>query len=201
MSARRSLRLTWLLLGLALTACAGGSGSSGFDASPTENAAIQQALDQQRCVERQGLTICPADQTPTATSQPRIDTGGIEPSGSVGCVPSPTNSTCTFTLPFAPQGFESNAAFRVAVRLDTTNPWTIGGELPPKGTPTSPNFDAPVSVAAPPGAPGNGTVVQLAIVVFLDPATAVSGEFESLAASHADFAFVTPEVSLRPESP
>jgi hypothetical protein len=201
MRARRYLRLAWLLLGLALAACAGGSGSSGFDAFPTENAAIQQALDQQRCVERQGLTICPADQMQTTPAQPRVDTGGIDQNGFVGCVQSPSDGTCSFTLPFAPQGFQPNTAFRVAVRLDTTSPWTIGGDLPPKGTPTAPNFDAPVSIVAQPEAPGNDSVVQLAILAFLNPTSAVSGEFAELAASHADFAFVTPEVTLRPASP
>ena len=53
--------------------CAGGSGSSGFDV--VENAAIDQAIDEQRCVDNDGLVICPADTengvdmtfTPTAT--------------------------------------------------------------------------------------------------------------------------------------
>ncbi len=193
MCARRYLRFPWLLVGLALAACAGGSGSSGFD----ENAAIQQALDTQSCVRRLGLDICPTDQPPAATPQPRVDTGGIDHSGSIACLPSPGSATCAFTLPFAPQGFPTNAVFRVAVRTDTSGLWTIGGELPPEGTPAAPTFDAPVSLAAPPGAAGNGVAVQLAVLVFLDPAAAVSGDFDQLAATHADDAFVTSELTVR----
>lgn len=61
MQLRRSFSVLFVL-GFMLSACAGGSGSSGFDNFPnSENAAIQAALDEQRCVEFQGLSICPAD--------------------------------------------------------------------------------------------------------------------------------------------
>ena len=68
---------TWRSLGclcclLALTACEGGSGSSGFDVR-SENAAIQQALDTQQCVQHESLAICPAasaGKTPSPTPPP-----------------------------------------------------------------------------------------------------------------------------------
>ncbi len=76
MQVRRYLWLTVMLLGCVAAACAGGSGSSGFDTFPSsENAAIMQALDEQRCVAHNGLTICPAEETmnsptPTRTATP-----------------------------------------------------------------------------------------------------------------------------------
>lgn len=78
MQVRRGLPLTVWLVAVWLHGCAGGSGSSGFDVSG-ENAAIRQALTEQRCVVRDGLTICPAGSTagpgsptptPTATPPP-----------------------------------------------------------------------------------------------------------------------------------
>jgi hypothetical protein len=67
----RNLSLTCLLLIFGLTACEGGSGSSGFDVR-SENDAIQAALTGQRCVQHESLTICPAEAgtTPSPTSPP-----------------------------------------------------------------------------------------------------------------------------------
>ena len=224
MHARHPLGLTWLLSVLVLAACAGGSGSSGFDNSPSaENAAISQALDQQRCVQRPALIICPADQEtpsplptptapgaatgtpvasptptvhePTVTPQPRVDTGGIDQSGGVDCAPSPVDNTCRFTLPFAPQGFPLTAMVRIAVRTDETGRWTISSAGPPNGPLAMPSFDAPVAVGQ---AVGTGVPVQIAILVFLDFPAAIPAEVTELAESGADYAFVTPEISVRP---
>jgi len=63
MQARRFLWAT--VLAMVLAACAGGSGSSGFDVT-SENAAITQALDEQHCVSHQALMICPAAETSPA---------------------------------------------------------------------------------------------------------------------------------------
>lgn len=76
---------TRLIVGslLILLGCAGGSGSSGFDLA--ENGAIMEAIDNDHCVENDGLTICPADgATPTAT-----------PSETITAAPEPTSSTPT----------------------------------------------------------------------------------------------------------
>jgi hypothetical protein len=193
--------LIWMLPGLLLAACAGGSGSSGFDiVSGSENAAIQRALAEHRCITRQGLTICPANETPlpTSTPQPGVDTGTLDPNGTT-CVEAPSN-TCSFALPFAPQGLPVSAIFRAAVREDAGGRWRIGEALPSSGTPSAPTFDAPVTVAAPPTGQGTATV-QIAILAFLAPAASVPDTVDQLADSGADFAFVTPEVVLRPEAP
>lgn len=67
---RRPATLAWLALFClaVLFGCAGGSGSSGFDV--VENAAIDQALDEQRCVDSGGLVICPADTAPGVATPP-----------------------------------------------------------------------------------------------------------------------------------
>jgi hypothetical protein len=78
-------RYFWLFGMLLFVAACSGSGSSGFDNLPgTENAAIEQALTEQRCVESRGLTICPAEQsqpfapTPTPTETPTVRATAIE---------------------------------------------------------------------------------------------------------------------------
>ena len=69
MQVRRYVWVLWLFMGSLLAACAGGSGSSGFDDFPNaENAAINQALSQQSCVDFHGLSICPADTAPLTVS-------------------------------------------------------------------------------------------------------------------------------------
>ncbi len=251
MQRRRYLWLMWFLLGGVLAACAGGSGSSGFDAFPSsENAAIEQALNQQRCVEYQGLTICPADGTPTseptasptpaptqtptagthtppasgtplATATPRtiltatptgtatpvsnqprapqVDTA-IERGGSILCAPIDASDGCAFVVPFAADGFPPGAVFRVAVRtVAPPSAWTIGPDLDSNGSPSTPLFDAPVAVQVPTRQPSADLQVQIAVLAFLEAPTDLPSEVETLAASGADFAFVTTQVALQPE--
>ncbi|MFQ5665151.1 MAG: hypothetical protein ACE5I7_01840, partial [Candidatus Binatia bacterium] len=112
-------RYIWLMvLGCALAVCAwactGGSGSSGFDAFPSsENAAIEQALNEQRCVERQGLTICPADErsvvrpasptpTPGATPSRVVDTPAPQPTPTAEAIAT-SSPTATSTQTPKPQ--------------------------------------------------------------------------------------------------
>lgn len=91
------LWISWLLGCTLVTGCAGGSGSSGFDISPsTENAAIELAIDERRCVDFEGLLLCPAetagrpDSTATPTGTPSMTPTPTPPSGTV---PSPTPDT------------------------------------------------------------------------------------------------------------
>ena len=259
MHARRSLRLILILLGLTLAACSGGSGSSGFDAFPSENAAIQQALDSQQCVEREGLMICAADAgftppaesptpTPTGTTIPPTATRtfapvptttptGIAstpptiaatptaaattpkppPTGTATQTPAPrvgthvagaTSITCTqvvpdgacsFTLPFAAEGFAPTAVFYVAVRQDGHRNWMIGTALVPSGPADAPDFDAPVSIPTTLDTGPPNLSIQLAILVYVEPPPSVPNEVVELVDSGADFAFVTSEILLQPQ--
>lgn len=98
MHARRHLWLMVIgLAGLAL-ACTGGSGSSGF-----ENAAIMDALNEQRCVEVDGLMVCPADSVPTHTPAPPTPTATHTPSSPVD-----TPVTPSLTPPVKPSPSETS---------------------------------------------------------------------------------------------
>lgn len=239
-------------LAFVLAACTG-SGSSGFDIN-AEGAAITQALQEQRCVDFEGLTICPADVTPTpvnptttptptatpspfttptlgpgptasptivpstrvptpaasATATPvvivptpgmSIDTG-LEKDAPIACVALAADTGCGLTLTFTAQGFPPEAVFRVAVRtLDPVSPWTIGGEARPGAdTHGAPDFEGPVAVQVPAATPGRSTRVQIAVLVFLTADGSVPPQVERLADSGADFAYVTEELLLLPES-
>jgi hypothetical protein len=132
----RYLSLTCVLLVFGLTACEGGSGSSGFDVR-SENAAIQAALTEQRCVQHESLTICPAAET--------------------GATPSPTPrptaaSTPTTTAAASPGSTLTPAGFRTA----TASPVPSAATTPtPSRTPAAaatPTSTAARTATAPPSA-------------------------------------------------
>jgi len=202
MHAQRYLGLTVAMLGWFAAACAGGSGSSGFDISPSaERAAIAEALGQSRCVESATLTVCPADEIPgdipsDLPGGTRIDTG-VAGSETLPCLASDATTGCDLTVPFAPQGFPASAEFRIAVRgANDGGQWTISAEPQRDGTTSNPSFDAAVTVGPAPGEPSPPADVQLAVLVFLEPPTTVPATVGLLADSGADFAFVTPQVTL-----
>jgi hypothetical protein len=136
--------------------------------------------------------------TPAAPPAPRIDTG-VSKATAVPCVQAAPDAACTFTLPFAPEGFAAGAVYRVAVRVDASGPWTIGPELSSGASPAA-SFDAPVSVATSTFVPAGGTSVQLAVLVFLKPGGAVPTVVDALADTGADYAFVTTELMLQPQA-
>jgi hypothetical protein len=100
----RSLLLWCVLLIFGLTACEGGSGSSGFDIR-SENAAIEAALTEQRCVQHESLAICPAAEmgvTPSPTPPP---TAVSTPTTTFAAPPSSTP-----TIAITPGGFPTATA-------------------------------------------------------------------------------------------
>jgi hypothetical protein len=171
------------LFGLAglLAACAGGSGSSGFDVSPSaEDGAIDQALAEQRCVQGDGVSICPADAsvpaqaTPPAGPSPSpspavpvVDVG-LERDVPLSCTTA-VGGGCTMSVPFAPQGFPETATYRVAVRaLEPKGAWVIGGVPVEHGLPGAPNFDGATGLdRVPADGPAQQVPVQVAILVYL----------------------------------
>jgi hypothetical protein len=233
-----------------VAACAGGSGSSGFDL--TEGAAIKLALDEQRCVDLDGFLVCPADtssteppavtptptgtkpgatenptpsptraggETPPPTAIP-IVTASATPSptptvavapevdlvlnrlGAVDCLDLEQDGLCHLMIAFAPEGFPTNAVFRVAVRkldpitLEPEGAWVLGAPPVPSGSPDMPSFDASVS-AVPTADVTSGTVmVQFAVLVFLDPPATIPEQTELLGDTGADYAFITTEIVI-----
>ncbi|MFI5394541.1 MAG: hypothetical protein ACHQ9S_03315 [Candidatus Binatia bacterium] len=133
MQMRRYLWLMLLLSGSMLTACAGGSGSSGFDVR-SENAAIQTALAEQRCVQHESLTICPAGEasaspegSPTPSPMP-----AVTPTPTSGPpTPTATQAGSTFTPGSLPTATVTLAATRSAVPTSTA---TASPTMIPAGT-------------------------------------------------------------------
>jgi hypothetical protein len=134
-----------------LAGCAGGSGSSGFDLA--ENGAIVRALDEERCVRSDGLTICPVGgvSTPTApapptetvtppptptppeTSGPPTDTP--TPPGSDMPTPSPPITNPDVTATPTERGVDATRAPTAADPSPTVTP-TVTRTASPTPTPT-----------------------------------------------------------------
>src|SRR5215510_5740403 len=100
--------VTWLAAlacAVLLAACAGGSGSSGFDAAlKAENDAIDRAIESETCEVENGLTICASNTapppSPTATHLPQTPTPlAASPTATL---PVPTQTTASEASPSAP---------------------------------------------------------------------------------------------------
>jgi hypothetical protein len=187
-----------LLAALFVAGCSGGSGSSGFDAAFSENAAITQALQESRCVDRMELTICPADVSTPRGAPGGVDTG-LDQAGSVGCAPA-TDGVCSFSLPFMPQGFPPTASFRVATRaINPADAWHMGGVPIANGIPDNADFEVPVHVPAADGSHPTVSQLQIAVLVYLNPVPANLPQVaDELASFDADFAFVTQQLMTTP---
>jgi len=174
-----------------LTICAAGQAGASPAVTPTPTTPSSAAATPPS-TPTAAPTFAVSTATATATLTPAtaqaIDIA-LNTNVAVGCVPAGP-SDCTFTVPFAAQGFPAAATFRIAVRA--TNPegsWMIGGVLTPSGPASQATFDAPVALA--PASPVAGTSLQVAVLVFVGAGPAVPGTVEALGESGADFAFVT----------
>jgi hypothetical protein len=171
MQLRRHLWLMWFFLGLSLAACAGGSGSSGFDNFPSsENAAIQTALDDQRCVSFHRLNICPADTgaaapttaTPTPTEMPSatptaiasipspLTTATATPKRQATATPPPTPTpTPTLSAPRVDTGI--NDAAIPCAPIDSGDGCVLVVPFAPEGFPSATVFRVAIRTVDPPG--------------------------------------------------
>jgi hypothetical protein len=135
---------------LILLGCAGGSGSSGFDLA--ENGAIMQALDEERCVESDGLTICPADgasPTATPTETATQDSNAFTPtSPSAEGSPTPTPPAAGTVTPSPP--IDNPSATATPVEGDQT-PTPTESTLPHTPTRTRTPTPTPTPTLAAPG--------------------------------------------------
>jgi hypothetical protein len=121
---RTSALVFALVLALLSFSCAGGSGSSGFDLA--ENEAINMALDEQRCVESEGLTICPAAM-PT------------QPNGNATATPSET------PVPIVPTTTPTMAGTDFPTRTPSVTPGQLTATVAPSPTPTPTATPTPTS--------------------------------------------------------
>ncbi len=176
-------------------ATCGGSGSSGFDVG-AEDPAIALALEQGRCVERAGLTICPAGVV--GASVPILGADGTPAEGRVQAeetdvvlcrIAAGEPERCEALIEFMPEGFTDAESFLVAVRsVEPKGGWQLSG-LP---VPADREGAAPGTLAAPVAVPASSRVVQVAVLVY-DRGGArqwAGRSASSLAASGARFAFV-----------
>lgn len=192
-----AMRLLWVsILALWLSAC-GGSGSSGFDASPSaENDAINQALVSRQCVAGEELSICPANQTALDVPAPGMNPGpaGVDVStmvdqeGATQCGATP-QGLCHITITVTVSGLPAGAAYQVAGRSATPlTPWVIEGEA--TALPESGVFITTVAV------PSTSLSLQAAVLVFVGRAGTAPGEVDTLTETGASFAFVTTPVTI-----
>jgi hypothetical protein len=196
----RSMRLvTAFLLAFLISSCAGGSGSSGFDISPSaENDAINQALVSRECVPGEELTVCPANQTSLDVPAPGFPTGPanvdvstiVDPEGATLCGNTPTGD-CRIMVTVNVSGLPPDSAYQVAGRSATPlTPWVIDDEatvLTGNGVTT---FTATVAV------PSTSLSLQVAVLVFIERSGTATGEIRTLTETGADLAFVTTPVTI-----
>lgn len=196
-----------------IAACAGGSGSSGFDI--TEDASIARALDAQQCVEFESLVICPAATEPLAPTEPPLPAPTPSPAGgptvtltwdrggTPDCSHGGPDALCDIGVLFSAAGLPADAEFRVAAReidpstQEPSRPWWIGrpAELLPTDSAQS-EFAASVPAVTTSEATSRGVVVQFAVLAFLNRPVLVPDHTEHLVTTGANYAFVTRGVSL-----
>ncbi|HVN86877.1 MAG TPA: hypothetical protein VMW17_18760 [Candidatus Binatia bacterium] len=134
--------------------------------------------------------------TPTGK---HIDTN-IDNSTPIACAQTTASTPCAFTFAFFPSGFPSNAVYRVAVRTTATGAWTVSSDVAPSGPLGASDFETTVAVPASASQVAQNETVQLAVLVFERSVPSVSSTVRELADTGADFAFVTPVLTLQPSS-
>jgi len=216
------LRWVALVWAVVVVGCAGGSGSSGFDAAlKKENAAIERALDAQTCEEIDGLTICASggQPSPVPSGTPTIPEPQLTatPRGTTTPTPielrSPTPSpTFTPAAPSAP-GVDTNLGPRDSIECqqsDAEAPCLFVFTFQPMNVPPEASYAVAVRTRDPDSpwtitqAPANSAPItvdpggpdyQIAVLVYLEAPGFIPAEVDLLGDSGADFAFVTPVLS------
>jgi hypothetical protein len=215
-----------LLLGALLAGCAGGRGSSGFDINAENAAIVTALATRQCvevdglmiCPANESAATPPAASptptasptplgptpasptparatpTPTATaSSPRVDIT-VSSAGPIACLQEP-NGACRFSFAFTPSGFPPTANFRVAARDAVSNgPWQIGAVPIASDDSEAPSLVASLVVASVQGGPPR--MIEFAVLIFPVFSQFLPLEVQTLSETGADFAFVTPPLSV-----
>lgn len=196
----RTMRARRLVLFLtALLAACGGSGSSGFDVAPgLEAPLIERAIAENRCVEGDGLLICPS-----GVAAPDGGMNTPDPSGpgveadfafAVECNP---GAVCTLSLDLTTASLPPGSEVRVAVRTTDGDVWHVGDPIELAPATDGDAAVTPVSVELPGVTTPEGEV-QVAVLVFVPPLGAVPSEVQELRETGASYAFVVAPFSLTP---
>lgn len=196
----REGRLVTLFLTVLLAAC-GGSGSSGFDVAPgLEATLIGRAIAENRCVEGDGLLICPS-----GVPAPGPDNGMNVPgpsevrveAGLAGEVDCSTGSTCTLPVTVSTDGLPEGAQIRIAVRASDADVWQVGEPIEVQSSSGGDGTVTPVDVELA-GESAPGSEAQAAVLVFLPPIGVVPTQVQELRETGASYAFVVAPFSLSP---
>jgi hypothetical protein len=170
--------------------CGGGSGSSGFDAIASENAAIETALATGRCVRsgQVNLLVCPL-----APDLPENAAGGPvvrSPEGvTLDCAPATGVCTGEVQLEFAEAGSGTVGVLGLR-KVGSDGPWQILGPIGAAATPAPVSVGFTVSALDAGGALAPGDLVQVAVLLFRQPVTGLPRTTPTLSATGAYAAFV-----------
>jgi len=138
---------------------------------------------------------------PTAPAEPGVDLV-LNRDGAVDCTVTGYDGTCDLNVAFWAEGFPPSAVFRVAIRkldpgtLEPKGLWTIGNEPVPSGGSPKESFDASVAAIPTADVTGGTAMVQLAVLVFLNPPATIAAATDALVDTGADYAFVTTEIGV-----
>jgi hypothetical protein len=171
-----------------IAGCAGGSGSSGFDAAlRKENAAIDRALGAQACEEIDGLTICasggqpvpsdtatPTEQEPQVTATPAAATPSVAPETTRTPTPSGSFRTATPTPTATPEppsapGINTNLGSRDSIDCEQPSseaPCLFVFTFEPVGVPPNASYAVAARTRDPDGpwmlseAPANSAAIE-----------------------------------------
>lgn len=188
MSWRRTIALLLITI---LAGCAGGSGSSGFDISPSvENAAIDMALASGHCVTENETIYCPAIEgsptiPPTPVHDPAVNGAYVQIGrGEVDITSCDNRGICTLDVTLRLENLPSGSVYQIAVRsADPTHGWLLAPVAP------APSVDSTareaVSVSA------DEARAQVAVLVYFDGVGSAVGEVATLAETGADAIFLT----------
>jgi hypothetical protein len=182
-----------LLAAFLLSACAGGSGSSGFDISPSsENQIIDQVLTARQCRSGEELTICPANEDalhvpgndPTPAPENIEVVTGLSPTDIARCAAT-DEPTCRVAVQVAIVGLPTGAAYQLAARgFEPLSAWTSAGQAVTLEELGAAEFTAIVEV------PAASVSLQTAVLVFGSGSGTAVGELRTLTETGATFAFV-----------
>lgn len=182
------------LLALAMWACAGGSGSSGFDVSPAaENEAISQALVQRHCQPGEGLTICPANEdsldVPGQSPLPPLEGTNVGTDANTTdvarCVAG-GEARCRIPVSVNASGLPPGASYQIAGRgLEPLSTWTISEPAVTVADGDLVTFNGQIEV------PSSSAAFQVAVLVFIDGVGTAIGEISTLTETGATLGFVS----------
>lgn len=187
---------------LAWLGCAGGSGSSGFDISPSaERVLIDRALDEGKCVGTGVGAICPIDKEDLLVPLPNHIPGpAIEGVSLTTSTPVEDGFPCDLVdlvsciihIGLTATGLPEGSTLQVVWRQDDDGPWLIRTE----GLPLEAEGRTEVVVELPVAC----TSIQVAALVFVDGQVLAHGTIDTLTESRAPIAFVMQTKPIRVET-